>query len=113
MSDFIPSCSWEDFCKIVAAGRLSELKSCEVLFPEHLCTVIVFHGDAFAMADARVPAEYLASRTNIEAGKYPNELLAEIEKHGVEQTEPTLHDKRVAAMAHAREARKQKQLAPV
>ena len=79
MSELIPSCSWEDFCKIVEAGRLSELKSCEILFPEHKCNVIIFHGDVFAIDFARTQSAYLAQKTNIELGKEPEVLLAEIE----------------------------------
>ena len=80
MSDLIPSCSWENFKKVVEMGKVGELQSCEILLPEHDFTVIIFHGDAFARDYARTQAEYLAQRTNSVSGKTPTELMAEIEE---------------------------------
>ena len=80
MSDLIPSCSWENFKKVVEMGKVGELQSCEILLPEHDFTVIIFHGDAFARDYARTQAEYLAQRTNSVSGKAPAELMAEIEE---------------------------------
>ena len=80
MSELIPSCNWEDFVKIAEQGRLEELKSSEVIFNgKYLFTAIIPHGDMFAVDYARTQSEYLAMRTNTELGKYPEELLAEIE----------------------------------
>ena len=79
MSDLISSCSWEDFKKVVEAGKVGELQSCEILLPDHDFTVIIFHGDAFARDYARTQAEYLAQRTNSVAGKTPAELMGEID----------------------------------
>jgi len=80
MSDLIQSCSWENFKKIVEAGKVGELQSCEILLPEHDFTVIIFHGDAFARDYARTQSEYLAQRTNSVSGKTPAELMAEIKE---------------------------------
>ena len=80
MSDLIPSCSWEDFKKVVEMGKVGELQSCEILLPEHDFTVIIFHGDAFARDYARTQAEYMAQRTNSVSGKTPAELMAEMEE---------------------------------
>mgnify|MGYP001578376084 CR=1 FL=1 len=109
MSELIPSISWGNFVKIAEQGRLEELKSSEVIVNgKHLFTAIIFHGDMFAVDAARTQSEYVGARSNTELGKYPEEILAEIQVD-----EPTLHDRRVAAMAHAREAKKQKQLVGV
>ena len=111
MSELIPSISWGNFVKIAEQGRLEELKSSEVIFNgKYLFTAIIPHGDMYAVDYAKNQSESLGSRTNINLGKAPEELLAEIER---EQTEPTPYEKRVAAMAHAREARKQKHLVEV
>ena len=80
MSDLIKSCSWEDFKRIVDAGKTKELQSCEVLLPEHDFTVIIFHGDGLTRDYAKTQAEYLALRTNSVSGKTPTELMAEIEE---------------------------------
>jgi len=78
MSDLIPNCAWTDFKKIVDAGRVSELKSCEILLPEHKFNVIIFHGDSFTTDYARTQSEYLGLKTNTVSGKDPQELLEEI-----------------------------------
>ena len=80
MSDLIKSCSWEDFKKVVDAGKVGELQSCEVLLPEHDFTVIIFQGDGLTRDYARTQAEYLALRTNSVSGKPPVELMADIEE---------------------------------
>jgi len=81
MSDLIPSIGWSDFKKIKEAGRLKDLKSCEVIFnQETIFTVIIYHGDPHTDGYARTQSEYLAVRTNpVGGGKDPDELLAEIE----------------------------------
>ena len=80
MSDLIPGCPWVDFKKIVDAGKVEELKSCEILLPEHKFNVVIFHGDAFTKDYARTQSEYLALRTNTVGGKDHQELLEEIEQ---------------------------------
>jgi len=79
MSDLIKSCNWEDFKKVVEAGKVSELQSCEILLPEHDFTVIIFHGDGLTRDYAKTQSEYLALRTNSVSGKTPADLMAEIE----------------------------------
>ena len=80
MSDLIPSCSWENFKKIVDMGKVNKMQSCEVLLPEHDFTVIIFHGDGLTRDYARTQAEYLAQRSNSVSGKTPAEVMAEIEE---------------------------------
>lgn len=81
MSDLIPSINWTDLLTIVKAGRIKDLKSCEIMFnQEHIFNVIIFHGDAFTADYARTQSEYLALKTNTVSGKDPEELLAEIKE---------------------------------
>ena len=80
MSDLIPSIAWVDFKTIVDAGKVSELKSCEILLPEHKFNVIIFHGDSYTVDYARTQSEYLAVKTNAVSCKDPQEILAEIEE---------------------------------
>ena len=78
-SDLIPSCSWTDFKKIVDAGRVSELKSCEVDFNQStIFTSIIYRGDSDTDGSAKSYSERIAVRTNIQGGKDPQELLEEI-----------------------------------
>lgn len=80
MSDLIPSCTWADFKTIVDAGRVEELKSCEILLPEHRFNVVIFRGDTYTDSEAKAKSERTALRTNYQGAKDPQELLKEIEE---------------------------------
>lgn len=75
MSDLIPEINWIEFVKIVKAGRIEELKSCEVKFNGSLIfTAIIPHGDFITKDYARVQAEYLGQKSNIPGGLDPEEV---------------------------------------
>lgn len=102
MNELIPTIEWDDLVKIVEAGKLRELKSCEVdIGGERRAIIVIYHGDVDADSYARIQSERIALKSNIVGGKEPSELLAELQPS-------TLYDKRVAAMANAREAKKAK-----
>lgn len=108
MSSLIPEIAWEALKRIVEAGKIRELKSCEVkLDGGYILTAIIPHGGAGTEDYARIQAEYLGVKANIPGGKDPEELLGELPE------KLTLYEKRVAAMAHARKAKKLKQLVEV
>lgn len=80
MSDLIPSVNWTDLVEVVKAGKLKELKSSEVIYNgECICTIIIYRGDPDTDGSAKVYSERIALRTNMQGGKDPQELLAEIE----------------------------------
>jgi len=84
MSDLIPSINWTDLMAIVKAGRINDLKSCEINYnQEHIFTIVIPHGDSFTADYARTQSEYLALRTNTVSGKDPQELLEEIKRERI------------------------------
>ena len=106
MSDLIQSVNWEDFKTIVDAGKVKELKSCEILCPEHDFNVVIFHGDTFSRDYARTQSEYLALRTNTVSGKGAEELLAEIkEEQNCNDPYPNLTKARSARKAKREKVR--------
>lgn len=78
-SDLIPNVTWTDLCTIVKAGKIKELKSCEVEFNQAtIFTCVIYHGDPDTDGSAKSYSETIALRTNIQGGKDPQELLEEI-----------------------------------
>ena len=60
MSDLIPEIGLEDLVRIIQAGKISELKSCEVRLGESIqMTAIIYHGDWEDIGNQRTKAEYL------------------------------------------------------
>ena len=99
----IKSINFEDLVKIVRAGKITDLQSCEVMIDGgHHFTAIIFHGDKFASEYPRTQSEFLGVIANISGGKDPEEVLKEIQPL-------SLYDQQVSRMAKAREAKKAKQ----
>lgn len=100
MSDLIPSVSWDAFVEIVRAGKIRELKACEVVTPDgYIFTAIIPHGDMMSGEYVRTQAEYLSLKANIVGGKDVEEIIVDTPASPV--------DYRIAALAKARAARKQ------
>ena len=80
MSNLIPNINWVDFLKIVQAGKIGELKSCEIKVNDTFSfTAIIPKGDWVAKDYIRTQAEYLGMKSNISEGKDPVELLTSLE----------------------------------
>ncbi len=120
MSSLIPVISSEDFIKILQAGRISELKSCEIVNGDKVIFTAIIHStDMYASSFSKLQSEALAVKTNITHGVDPAELLTPFTP-GLTVTDGdgvahvfTTKEKRVAGLAKAREVRKQKQLVGV
>lgn len=98
MSD-IPTVNWPDFVKIVEAGRIQKLKSCEVKFDgTPIFTAEITHGDMYTDSYTRINAEQVAIRSNIPGGVDPEELLKELQDVVVDEF-PNLTKARAARQA--------------
>ena len=77
MGDYIPNIELHDFTKIVEAGKVGELKSCEVYNEsgEYLFTAIIGHTDIDSRTFARMRSDALGGTTNIVGGYDPADVL--------------------------------------
>jgi len=74
MATLIPNVKWTDLIKVQKAGRLEELKSCEITFnSEYVGTWI--NGNAEPSGYIRTKAEYLAMKSNALPSKTIEEIL--------------------------------------